>query len=642
MCGLTCLFRPDGGEVDGALLRRMTDAIAYRGPDGDGFHLEPGIGLGHRRLAIVDVGGGQQPMYNEDSSVVIAFNGEIYNFPELRPKLQALGHVFRNRCDTEAIIHAWESFGPDCLAHLDGMFAFALWDRNRRQLFLARDRLGKKPLHYAQTAHGLAIASELAAFAPVPGLSRRIDPQAVDDYFALGYVPDPATIFSAIRKLPAAHYMLLDAGASRLADPVRYWRPTLTANRMDEAEAAESLRRQLRQATAARLMSDVPLGAFLSGGVDSAAVVANAASLRAEAHAPGLDTFTIGFAGGEDETPFAALVAERYGTTQHNQTASAIDWIAAARQQGRLFGEPFGDTSSVPTEAVCRLARRHATVALSGDGGDEVFAGYRRYRWHRLVDGVRAYVPAGLRRSVIGGLARAYPKLDRAPRWLRAKHTLTELSLDSALGYYRTVARVHHDRRRALFLPAVESALDGHDPHARIAALMDESGSDDALVQAQYADLNTWLVGDILTKVDRASMVNSLEVRAPLLDHRLVEWGMSLPPGLKLRGGGGKHLLKRAMEPLLPHDILYRPKQGFATSLAAPLRAGAQRLRERLLGPAMLDSGLFEPGAIGQLIDEHERRQFDHATPLWLLLVFEGFLAGEQAAAPVETVGASL
>ncbi len=382
MCGLTGLFRPDGGAVDAALLRRMTAAIAHRGPDGDGFHAEPGVGLGHRRLAIVDVGGGQQPMYNEDSSVVIVFNGEIYNFPDLRPKLQALGHVFRNRCDTEAIIHAWESFGPDCLAHLDGMFAFALWDRNRRQLFLARDRLGKKPLHYAQTERGFAFASELSAFAPIPDLSRRIDPQAVDDFFALGYVPDPATIFSAIRKLPAAHYLLLDAGASRLPEPVRYWRPTLATLRMDETEAAGSLRRQLRQATSARLMSDVPLGAFLSGGVDSAAVVANAASLRADAGSPGLDTFTIGFAGAEDETPFAALVAERYATTQHNQTAAATDWIAAARQQGRLFGEPFGDTSSVPTEAVCRLARRHATVALSGDGGDEVFAGYRRYRWH--------------------------------------------------------------------------------------------------------------------------------------------------------------------------------------------------------------------------------------------------------------------
>ncbi len=635
MCGLAGLFRPDGGPVDVALLRRMTAALAHRGPDGDGFHTEQGLGLGHRRLAIIDVGGGQQPMYNEDASVVIAFNGEIYNFPQLRPRLQALGHVFGNRCDTEAIIHAWESFGPDCLEHLDGMFAFALWDRNRRTLFLARDRLGKKPLHYAMTRHGLAFASEIAAFAHLPGLSREIDRQAVDDFFALGYIPDPATIFSAIRKLPPAHFLLIEAGAASVPAPQRYWRPALVPQRPSEAEAAESLRQRLRAATSARLMSDVPLGAFLSGGVDSAAIVANAAMLRAEAGASGLDTFTIGFAGTEDETPFAMQVARRYGTTQHNDSAAAIDWIAAARRQAALFGEPFGDTSSVPTEIVCRLARRHATVALSGDGGDEVFAGYRRYRWHRLAEAVRAHVPAPLRRGVLGSLARAYPKLDRAPRWLRAKHTLTELSLDSALGYYRTVARMQHDRRRALFSPSLEAAVDGHDPHARIAALMQESGSDDPLTRAQYADLSTWLAGGILTKVDRASMVNSLEVRAPLLDHRLVEWGMSLPSALKLRRGTGKFLLKRAMEPLLPHDILYRPKQGFATSLAAPLRAGAERLRERLLSPVMLDSGLFEPGAISQLLDEHERRSFDHATPLWLLLVFEGFLAHEQAAPEV-------
>jgi asparagine synthase (glutamine-hydrolysing) len=487
MCGLTGLFRFDSGAVDAGLLRRMTDSLAHRGPDGDGFHIEPGVGFGHRRLAIVDVGGGQQPMYNEDSSVVIVFNGEIYNFPDLRPKLQALGHVFRNRCDTEAIIHAWESYGPDCLTHLDGMFAFALWDRNRRQLFLARDRLGKKPLHYAATQHGFAFASELRAFAQLPGLSRKIDARAVDDFFAFGYVPDAATIFMDVKKLPAASYLLLEAGAARLPEPVRYWRPNLAPTRIAEAEAAESLRQQLREATRARLMSDVPLGAFLSGGVDSAAVVANAALLRAEAGHPGLDSFTIAFAGDEDETPFARMVADRYATTQHNQTAAAIDWIAASRTQGRMYGEPFGDSSAVPTDVVCALARRHATVALSGDGGDEVFAGYRRYRWHRLAEGVRRYVPGGARRAVLGRLAGVYPKLDRAPRWLRAKHTLTELSLDSALGYYRTVAKVHHDRRRALFSPSLEAALDGHDPHARIAALMEDSGSDDPLIQAQYA-----------------------------------------------------------------------------------------------------------------------------------------------------------
>ncbi len=622
MCGLTGIFQP-GAPIDRALLKAMNDAIAYRGPDGDGFYVTDGIGLGHRRLSIVDVAGGAQPMFNEDGNVVIVFNGEIYNFPELRPKLAALGHTFRNRCDTEAIVHAWESWGPDCLQHLDGMFAFALWDRAQQTLFIARDRLGKKPLYYARTTSGAFVfGSELAALAPVPGVNRRISPAAVDDFFAYGYVPDPHSIFEGIQKLPAAHYLLLRPGSH--AAPRRYWSPPTKAIPIGEAEAIEGVTTHLREATRARLMADVPLGAFLSGGVDSSAVVATAAGLQG---AP-LSTFTIGFPGTQDETPLAAQVAARYGTAQHNDTA-APDYIEDARRQARLFGEPFGDSSSVPTEAVCALARRHVTVALSGDGGDEVFAGYRRYRWHRLAEGVRAHIPAGLRRGVLGTLARAYPKMDWAPRFLRAKHTLTELSLDSALGYYRTLAKVHHDQRRALFSPSLRSALDGHDPSSRVVDLMQACETEDGLLQAQYVDVQTYLVGDILTKVDRMSMAHSLEARAPFLDHRFVTWGMTLPPALKLRGQEGKWVLKRALEPLLPRDILYRPKQGFAMSLSQLFRTEAPRLRERLLGPAMLESGLFDGVAIGRLLDQHVSGAFDHAGALWLLLTFEGFLTAQ-------------
>ena len=335
------------------------------------------------------------------------------------------------------------------------------------------------------------------------------------------------------------------------------------------------------------------------------------------------------------------MVAARYGTTQHADQAQAIDYIDAARDQGRIFGEPFGDQSAVPTFHVCRLARRHAKVAISGDGGDEVFAGYRRYRWHMLVEAARGYLPAGLRRGAIGRLAAIYPKLDRAPRWLRAKHTLTELSLDSALGYYRTVARVQDGARRALFAPDLRATLDGYDPAARIAALMEESGSEDPLVQAQYADLATWLPGAMLTKVDRASMANGLEVRAPFLDHRFVEFGLSLPASLKLRGGEGKYVLKRALEPLLPRDVLYRPKQGFAMSLATLFRAEAPRLRARLLGPALLDTGLFQGEAIARLLDEHGAGRFDHSLALWHLLVFEGFAASQLGGVTAGTLAAA-
>ena len=630
MCGLTGIYHPDA-PIDRALLTRMNGAIAYRGPDGDGFHVEAGVGLGHRRLSIVDVAGGAQPMWNEDESVVIVFNGEVYNFPTLRPELSALGHVFRNRSDTEAVIHAWETWGPGCLLHLNGMFAFALWDRRQGVLFLARDRLGKKPLYYAHTPAGaLVFGSELAALMAVPDLPRQIDPAAVDDFFAMGYVPDPGTIYTGVHKLSAAHYLLLGTGTGTgTATPIRYWTPPTQSAPMEEQDAIRGLVTHLAAATQSRLMSDVPLGAFLSGGVDSGAVVATAAGLQSDP----LRTFTIGMPGPQDETALAAQVAARYGTDQHNDIA-APDYLDAARRQAAIFGEPFGDSSAVPTEAVCALARRHVTVALSGDGGDEVFAGYRRYRWHQMAEGVRAYIPAGLRRHVLGGLARVYPKMDWAPRPLRAKNTLTEISLDSALGYYRTIAKLHHAQRRALFSAPLRAALDGHDPSDRIVALMDQCDDEDSLLQAQFTDIQTYLVGDILTKVDRTSMAHSLEARAPFLDYQLVEWGMRLPPSLKLRGQEGKWVLKKAMEPMLPHSLLYRPKQGFATSLTTVFRARMTEVRARLLGPAMLESGLFDRAAIARLLDQHATGTSDHAGPIWLLLTFEGFLM--HAAALVE------
>jgi asparagine synthase (glutamine-hydrolysing) len=648
MCGIAGIFRHDGGPIDRDLLIRMTAALAHRGPDGQGLHTEPGIGLGHRRLAIIDTQGGTQPMCNEDASVHVIFNGEIYNYPALRPELQALGHVFANRSDTEAIVHAWEEWGPACVERLDGMFAFALWDRRRGMLFLARDRLGKKPLHYAQTPSGLVFASELRALADLPGVPLRIDPVAVDDYLAYGYIPDPASIYVGIRKLPPAHTLLIgppDRARRRCPTPQRYWHPARAAADDHDARspqahggldaAADELRRRLKAATAARLMADVPLGAFLSGGVDSSGVAAAAARARAEAGLPPLDTFTIGFAGGDDETPYATAVARHCGTRQHTESAAAIDWIAAARDQAAVFGEPFGDPSAVPTRIVCGLARRHATVALSGDGGDEVFAGYRRYRFHLLVERARRLLPPAARRGAVATLARLYPKLDRAPRLLRAKHTLTELSLESGLGYFRTMARIQDERRRDLYAPLQAAALGGHDPGARISALMAESGQDEPLAQAQYVDLQTWLPGMMLTKVDRTSMAEGLEVRCPFLDHRLVSWGLGLPPSLKLGGGGGKRVLKRALEAWVPRAVLYRPKQGFATSLAGPLRAAMPRLHQLLLGPGLLDAGLFNRDAVARLLAEHASGQCDHAQPLWSLLVLEGFLTGARPSLPV-------
>ncbi|MDD2877374.1 MAG: asparagine synthase (glutamine-hydrolyzing) [Acidiphilium sp.] len=633
MCGFTGIFalrtaRSDPRDIDFGLLRRMTRAIAHRGPDDEGYHTEPNVGLGFRRLSIIDLAAGHQPMGNEDGSVMIAFNGEIYNFQVLRDELQALGHVFATRCDTEVIVHGWESWGLGVLDRIEGMFAFALWDRVQATVLLARDRLGKKPLYYGVAADGtLAFGSELAALTPVPGLADAIDPAALEDYLAFGYIPDPASIYRRIHKLPPAHFMLIAAGEP-LPVPRRYWSlpsPGPAPASMDEA--AEELRRRLDAAVSARMIADVPLGTFLSGGMDSSAITALAAR---HADAP-LQSFTIGFPGPTDERAAAAAMARHCGATHVTETVAPVDVIDAARFQAEVFGEPFGDHSSVPSLAVARLARTGVKVVLSGDGGDEAFAGYRRYRWHRIADRARRLLPDRARRALLAPIAAAYPKLDHAPSWLRAKTTLTEISLDSAHGYYRTLCKLHDDERRGLMSAKLKSLLDGHDPAAGIVAALDTDA--DPLRAAQMVDLATYLPGDILVKADRTSMRSGVEMRCPLLDPDLVAWGIGLPADLKLRAGQGKSVLRAAVVPLLPRAVLDRPKQGFVAPLAAELRRAAPRLRGTLLGPAMLDTGWFDRAAIGRMIDQHEAGQHDHGWKLWHLLVLEGFLARHAGAA---------
>ncbi len=625
MCGIAGLFHPFRPAVPTMRnLRAMTEAQRHRGPDGEGFHAEPHLGFGHRRLAIVDLAGGAQPMATEDGAVVVTFNGEIYNHEVLRRLLEARGHVFHSRSDTEVLLHGWREWGAQMPARLVGMFAFALWDRRAGRLLLARDPLGEKPLHYAWLPDGgFAFASEIGGLKALSELPRGLDPVALDDFLALGYVPEPATIHAGIRRLPPGHLMLLGLGEAKAAQQ-RYWAPPRQAV-AGGADAAEALRSRLDAAVRARMMADVPLGAFLSGGIDSGAVT----SLAGMAASQPLATFTIGFAGAADERPDAALVAARYGTRHVAEDGMAADYLAMAREIPRLFGEPFGDHSAVPTLAVASLARRHVTVALSGDGGDEVFAGYRRYRFHMMAEAARRLLPTRLRRSAVGALARAYPKLDWAPRWLRAKTTLTEISLDSALGYYGTVCKLAKERRRALLSPTLRAAVAGHDPSVRFAALMEECDPEDSLLQAQYADLHTYLPGDILAKVDRTSMAVSLEVRPPLLDPDLVSWGVTLPVEAKLRGGMGKRVLREAAAPLLPPALLHRRKRGFAADLSGQLRAAAPEIRARLIGDPMAESGLFDLPSLGRLVDQHANGNLDNTQVLWNLLVVEGFLAAE-------------
>jgi asparagine synthase (glutamine-hydrolysing) len=637
MCGITGFVDLRGRrEPDRALLRRMNDSQRHRGPDGDGEHFEPGVALGHRRLAIIDLATGQQPIYNEDGSVVIVFNGEIYNYQSLIPELQALGHVFKTRSDTEVIVHAWESWGERCVERLRGMFAFALWDRAKETLFLARDRLGVKPLYYSMLPQGtLVFGSELKSLSAHPDVRRDLDPHAVEEYFALGYVAEPRTIYQGVHKLPPGHLLTLRRGQT-LPAPREYWDVRFTvADPISLDDAMAELSRRLEESVRLRMIAEVPLGAFLSGGVDSSAVVATMARVSATP----VNTCSISFDDPSfDESRYAQQVAEQYRTnhrTEHVQSDDfgLIDLLA------RVYDEPYADSSALPTYRVCQLARKHVTVALSGDAGDENFGGYRRYRLHLAEERMRRLLPLGLRRPLFGALGRMYPKADWAPRPLRAKTTFQGLARDSVQAYLHSVSIVREEMRAKLFSASLHRQLGGYTTEEVFRRHAARVETDDPLALVQYLDLKTYLVGDINTKVDRASMAHSLEVREPLMDHPLVEWLATLPSSLKVRGQEGKYLLKRAMEPHLSREILYRPKMGFAVPLArwfrGPLR---QAVRDRVLGPLLAETRMFESRTLQQLVDGHQSGASDFSAPLWTLLMFDAFLrnAGASGEMPME------
>ena len=625
MCGIAGIFDTLSNRIqDAAVLQRMNDSQRHRGPDEGSLHLEPGIGLGHRRLAIIDIATGQQPLFNEDGSVVVVFNGEIYNYQQLIPELQALGHSFRTKSDTEVIVHAWESWGADCVKRFRGMFAFALWDRKRQTLFLARDRLGVKPMHYALLDDGqLLFGSELKSLLAHGGLRREIDPLAVEEYFALGYVAEPRTIFKQALKLAPAHSLVWRRG-DPMPSPAAYWDLRLSLdNPIDEREACVELTERLRESVKLRMIAEVPLGAFLSGGVDSSAVVATMAELS---DGP-VNTCSIGFDDPAfNETAFARTVADRYRTHHFVETVRSDDFDLIDTL-ARLYDEPYADSSAIPTYRVCQLARQRVTVALSGDGGDESFGGYRRYRMHLMEERMRSALPAGLRRPLFGLLGRVYPKADWAPRVLRAKTTFEGMARSAVEGYFHTVSILRDPMRSELFSPAFRTALGGYQARQVFDGHALRSNTDDPLALIQYLDLKTYLVGDINTKVDRASMAHSLEVREPLMDHELVDWLATLPSSMKVRGQEGKFLLKKAMEPKLSADILYRPKMGFAVPLARWFRGPLkQRVRQAVLGPRLASTGWFNRSYLQHLVEAHQSGARDYSAPLWTLLMFEAFL----------------
>ena len=625
MCGIVGIFdQTTGSSVDQALLRRMNGLLSHRGPDDDGFFVAPGIGLGHRRLSIIDLAGGHQPLFNEDRSVVVVYNGEIFNFQQLALELKEFGHHFETNSDTEVIVHAWEEWGTECVQRFRGQFAFAIWDSNQQTLFLARDRLGIKPLYYTHLSDGrLLFGSELKTLLACSELPREIDSRATEEYFAYGYIPDPRTIYRHVSKLPPGHVLVAQRGRE-IAPPKAYWDVAFgDRTKATEADICDELIERLREAVKIRLISDVPLGAFLSGGVDSSAVVAMMADVMDDP----VETFSIGFGSSEhDESTYAAEMAKACATRHHQQQVDP-DSFDLVDRLANFYDEPFADSSAMPTYRVSALARRNVTVALSGDGGDEMFAGYRRYRWHHYEELVRGRVPAAVRAPMFGALGRLYPKLDWAPKPLRAKSTLQALARDSVEGYFHSISVLRDGLRQRLYSAQMHSELQGYHAAEVIKRYMDSTPGEHHLDRVQYADLKTYLPGDILTKVDRASMAHSLEVRVPILDHEFVQWVAGLPPTLRLKRHESKYIFKKALEPYVPRDNLYRSKMGFAVPLGAwfrgPLR---ERVRDSLSGPVLADTGLFDMAYIKSLVDGHQSGLQEHSSALWSLVMFESFL----------------
>jgi len=614
MCGIAGIVRSDGAPAGVELLRAMTTVLAHRGPDGDGFFCEGPVGLGHRRLAIIDLATGDQPMASDDGSSVIIFNGEIYNFRELRRELEGRGATFRTRSDTEVILRAYEAWGVECLSRLRGMFAFAIWDKARRRLLLARDRVGIKPLVYAWDGRRLLFGSEIKALLEDAAVSRELDWEALRDFLTHHYIPSPRTIFRSIRKLPPASYLVLDVDRPE-PEVHRYWDLRFVPDsRPTEADWLDGLRWHLTDAVRSHLVSDVPIGAFLSGGVDSSAVVA----LMAQATEGRVRTFSIGFDEGDfDELAHAREVARRYDT-QHFEyvvKANALEMLPRLAWQ---FDEPFADSSALPTYYVSKITREHVTVALSGDGGDENFVGYTRYaRAQRLHERLDTF-PAILARPLLRLAARLLPP------GARGQGYLDMLGAPPVDRYFKLVAYQRSEGLGKLLSAGAREHIEPVVTPALFRKLAAEGPRADYVSTLQYLDIHSYLPEDILTKVDRTSMAVSLEARVPLLDHVLMEYVATMPAGLKFRDGIGKVILKRAMAADLPPGILGRRKMGFGLPIASWFRREmTDYVRDVLDGRRTRQRGLVDPGAVATLLEEHQTGGRDRSSQIWALLALE-------------------
>jgi len=631
MCGITGAIWSDASSaIDPQTLTRMTDAIRHRGPDDAHSHIEidhrdgqgraASVALGFRRLSIIDLGGARQPMCNEDGTVWLVFNGEIYNFRELRRRLEGAGHKFATDGDGETIVHLYEDLGTDCFAELNGMFSIAIWDQRRNRLVLARDRIGKKPLFYSHQNDRLMFASELKCFAQVPGFKPEIDPAAIDDFLTYQYIPHPTTIWKGVNKLSPGHFATFRDGELRVA---RYWNydPAHQAD-LTHDDAVSRVRELLEDSVRIRLQSDVPLGAFLSGGIDSSLIVA-----LAQKNSPTpIRTFSIGFPDKDfDETRFAAEVA-RFVGTDHTRFEVTPDGVAIIDKLAWHYDEPFGDSSAVPTWYLSELTRREVTVALSGDGGDELFAGYERYRALWLSRLIQKMMPVHLIPGI--SLVQRLPDSSRQRSLVRrGKRFLESFGQSPARRYMAWLQIFPESMRAALYNDDFVKQLPGDDPFEFLQQAWNRSGDRDVVTKASLADLETYLPCDLMTKVDIASMAHGLEVRAPMLDYRLVELAASLPVRMKFRGGRGKLILRDAFEKMIPASVWTRPKMGFGVPIAGWFRGQLNpMLHDLLLAQDAKIHQFFQPAALAQLVAEHESMRQNHCYRLWNLLMLEKWL----------------
>jgi asparagine synthase (glutamine-hydrolysing) len=615
MCGIAgAVSTTRESNITEALVRHMCNQIVYRGPDDEGLYVADGAGLGMRRLSIIDLSGGHQPVFNEDRSAWIVFNGEIYNFPELRPDLESRGHSFRTHSDTEVIIHLYEDMGADCVKKLRGMFGLAIYDKTKRKLTLARDRLGKKPLHYALHKGNLYFASEIKSILAVAPELAEVNSQALLEYLYYGYVPDPITAFTGIHKLPPGHLLEFQDGKVRVR---QYWDlPEYNTHApMSEEECLEELEQRLFEATKIRLISDVPLGAFLSGGVDSSTIVA----MMARASSGPVKTFSIGFTKDDfNEAQYARIVANKFGTDHHEMILEP-DVVQTVEHLSSSLEEPFGDSSMLPTYYVSQMARQHVTVALSGDGGDEIFAGYDRYRIHagrRIFE----HIPEWARRIYRDQI---FPRL---PSTMRGRKFSYNVSLSWQERYVDGLSFVPaFERDMPLLSDGFRDMLRrGDDPFNVLRRYFAQAPAKDPVDQILYVDTKTYMVADILTKVDRMSMLNSLEVRVPILDHVLVEWAAGLPSEWKLRGRQQKYILRKLADRVgVPREALDRPKQGFALPLVHWMGNELKDMLMILLEPRSLERGYFDPAGVRKIMDDHMVHGRSATGRLWRLLMFE-------------------